>query len=312
MLLKEPQEEIQGVELDSKEEEGAKISRVRIKTPEAAERMGKKMGNYITLEAPGLKEKDSVLQEKVSQLLAQELAEVMQLDKEAKKTVLVVGLGNWNVTPDALGPRVIGDLLVTRHIISLEPTVLGPGFRPVAAISPGVLGLTGIETGEIIQSLVERIKPDMLVVVDALAARKMDRLYTTLQIADTGINPGSGIGNKRLAINKETIGVPVLALGVPTVVDAITIAADAMDKLAEAMSREAAKGSSIYQVLQELSWDEKKALLAEVLTPYNGNLIVTPKEVDTLVADIARLMAGAINAALHPKIDYDDASKYLH
>jgi spore protease len=313
MLLKEPVEkEMAGVDAETVDEGEVKIHRVRITTPQAAEKMGKVMGTYVTLEAPGLRKKDSRLQEVVSQALARELVNIMGMEKEAGKTVLVVGLGNWNVTPDALGPRVIQGLLVTRHILNLEPETLGEGFRPVSAISPGVLGLTGIETGEIVQGLVERVKPDMLLTVDALAARNIDRLHTTIQISDTGIYPGSGVGNHRLPINQETMGIPVFALGVPTVVDAVTIAVDAMDRLVGSLTASVADDSKVYQVLKDMSWSDKKELLSEVLSPYNGNLMVTPKEVDTLIEDTARLIAGGINAALHPNIDAEDASKYLH
>jgi spore protease len=313
MLLKEPPgRDLPGVESESLQEGDLHISRVQVSSPEAAEKLGKVMGRYITLEAPGLRRKDPGLQEEVSQALARELTALMGLDPEGARTVLVVGLGNWNVTPDALGPRVVQGLLVTRHILTLEPDTLGPGFRPVAALSPGVLGLTGVETGEIIQGLVEKVQPDLILTVDALAARRLDRLHTTIQISDTGIHPGSGVGNRRLPINRETMGRPVFALGVPTVVDAVTIAADAMDQLVGSLRASAGEESKVYQVLQDMSWEDKRGLLAEVLSPYNGNLMVTPKEVDTLIEDTARLMAGAINAALHPGIEPGDASKYLH
>ncbi len=313
MLLQEPSGgDIPGVESQSLEEGDMHISRVKVTSPEAAEKLGKVMGSYITIEARGLRRKDPQLQEEVSQALARELGLLMGLEKEAKKTVLVIGLGNWNVTPDALGPRVVQGLLVTRHILALEPETLGPGFRSVAALSPGVLGLTGVETGEIVQGLVEKVRPDMILTVDALAARNMERLHTTIQIADTGIHPGSGVGNRRLPINRETMGMPVYALGVPTVVDAVTIAVDAMNQLVESLKDSAGEESKVYQVLRDMSWDDKRRLLTEVLSPYNGNLMVTPKEVDTLIEDTARLIAGGINAALHPNIEPADASKYLH
>lgn len=274
--------------------------------------MRKLMGNYITLEVPRLREKNSALKEVVSQVLARELGIITGLGQDENKTVLVVGLGNWNVTPDALGPRVVGDLLVTRHILQLEPETLGHGFRSVAAISPGVLGLTGIETGEIIQGLVEKVRPDLLLVVDALAARSMERLHTTIQITDTGIHPGSGVGNRRFAINSSTIGIPVFAMGVPTVVDAVTIAVDAMDKVVASFTASVEKESKFYKVLEELDAEGKKKLFSEVLSPYNGNLMVAPKEIDVLIEDTARLIAGSINAALHPAIEPEDAAKYLH
>ena len=312
MIVKKPGAEIPGVEMEVVEQEDIKISRVSIETPQAAEQMHKLMGSYITLEVPGLREKNSVLKEKVSQVLSRELGIITGLGQDEDKTVLVIGLGNWNVTPDALGPRVVGRLLVTRHILQLEPETLGHGFRSVAAISPGVLGLTGIETGEIIQGLVEKVSPDLLLVIDALAARSVERLHTTIQITDTGIHPGSGVGNRRFAINSSTIGIPVFALGVPTVVDAVTIAADAMDKIVASFTASVEKESNFYKVLEELDIDGKKKLFSEVLSPYNGNLMVAPKEIDVLIEDTARLIAGSINATLHHAIEAEDASKYLH
>lgn len=312
MIVEKPEAEIPGVKMEVVEQEDMKISRVSIETSQAAEQMRKLMGNYITLEVPGLREKNSVLKERVSQVLARELGIITGLGQDENKTVLVVGLGNWNVTPDALGPRVVGDLLVTRHILQLEPETLGQVFRSVAAISPGVLGLTGIETGEIIQGLVEKIRPDLLLVVDALAARSMERLHATIQITDTGIHPGSGVGNRRFAINSSTIGIPVFAMGVPTVVDAVTIAVDAMDKVVASFAASVEKESKFYKVLEDLDAEGKKKLFSEVLTPYNGNLMVAPKDIDVLIEDTARLIAGSINASLHPAIEADDAAKYLH
>lgn len=229
MLMGEVKEEIPGVTAQTETFGEITVTRVSVDTPEAAERMGKQQGRYITLEAPGLRQKNTPLQDEVSTRFTKELANMIELQPDT--TVLVVGLGNWNVTPDALGPRVVEDLLVTRHILQMEPETLGEGFRSLAAIAPGVLGITGVETSEIIQGLVEKVKPDILIAVDALAARNLNRLHTTIQLADTGITPGSGVGNKRLAINHETIGIPVIAVGVPTVVDAVTIADDLINHL---------------------------------------------------------------------------------
>jgi len=143
----------------------------------------------------------------------------------------VVGLGNWNATPDSLGPKVLENLMVTRHLLEMSPPELRKGLRPVAALAPGVLGLTGIETGEIIMGVVDRMGAKAVICIDALASRSVDRLCSTIQISDTGIHPGAGVGNRRLAINKETLGIPVIAIGVPTVVHAVTIISDAMNLL---------------------------------------------------------------------------------
>ena len=310
LLMGEVRQEIPGVQLDTEDVDGIHITRVEITTREAEKRMGKKQGKYITLEAPGLRQKNTELQEKVARHFTKELLSIINID--AKASVLVIGLGNWNVTPDALGPRVVKDLLVTRHILELQPETLGEGFRPVSALAPGVLGITGVETSEIIQGLVEKVKPDLLIAIDALAARNLSRLHTTIQIADTGITPGSGVGNKRLGISRETIGIPVIAVGVPTVVDAVTIADDLISHLLAALMQEAGESSPVYKVVRSIAEGDKRAVMAEVLEPYGGRLMVTPKEIDTLVEDMARLLAGAINAALHPAIASEEAGKYLH
>ncbi|MGI6658431.1 MAG: GPR endopeptidase [Dethiobacteraceae bacterium] len=310
MLVGEVDREIPGVQVETEEKERLRISRVHISSPEAEQRMGKQQGKYITLEAPGLRQKNTELQDMVSRQFTKELLSMVELADNS--SVLIVGLGNWNVTPDALGPRVVKDLLVTRHILALEPETLGEGFRAVSAISPGVLGITGVETGEIIQGLVEKVRPDLLIAVDALAARSLTRLHTTIQIADTGITPGSGVGNKRLKISHETIGIPVIAVGVPTVVDAVTIADDLTSHLLEAIMREAGPESPVYKVIQSIAEGDRRAVMSEVLEPYGGRLMVTPKEIDTLVEDTAKLLAGGLNAALHPAIQSADSGKYLH
>ena len=184
-----------------------------------------------------------------------------------QQSVLAIGLGNWNVTPDALGPRVVRELFVTRHILDLKPEILGEGYRSVAAVAPGVLGITGIETGEIIRGITEYVKPDIIVAIDALAAQRMSRLHTTIQVSDTGIVPGSGVGNRRLGINRQTIGIPVYAIGVPTVVDAVTIAGDSMDHLAEALKRESAQGNMFANIVQKMNWEEKEILLKRCCSP---------------------------------------------
>ncbi|HHU29453.1 MAG: GPR endopeptidase [Bacillota bacterium] len=310
MLLGKVPEEIPGVAMEKDDFGEIQVTRVRIETAEAGERMGKKQGNYVTLEVPGLRQKNTELQENVARQFTKELLAMANLQDDS--SVLVIGLGNWNVTPDALGPRVVRDLLVTRHILALEPETLGEGYRPVSALAPGVLGITGVETSEIIQALIEKVQPDLLIAVDALAARNLRRLHTTIQIADSGITPGSGVGNRRLAISREIIGIPVIAIGVPTVVDAVTIADDLMSQLLHLMMQEAGVDSPVYKVVQSIAEGDKRAVMAESLSPYGGRLMVTPKEIDTLVEDMARLLAGGINAALHPAIHREESEKYLH
>lgn len=302
------QGEIEGVRSEKEGDEDITIHRVSITTQQGAARMGKPMGNYITLEVPGLRKKNTALQDKIIQVFYKELQRMLSLN--GQKSVLVIGLGNWNVTPDALGPRVVRELFVTRHIFKLKPEILGNGYRSVCAVSPGVLGITGIETGEIIRGIAEHVKPDLIIAVDALAAHRMSRLHTTIQVSDTGIIPGSGVGNRRLAIDRQTMGVPVYAIGVPTVVDAVTIAGDSMDKMAEAMRKESPQGNVFAGIVQKMNWEEKRNIIKEVLEPYAGDLIVTPKEIDALIEDISLVIAASLDAALHPQIAREEDKRF--
>lgn len=304
--------EIPGVLVERQQLDNISVNRVIVENDEGSETIGKPVGHYVTIDVPKLKEKDPDLIEKVCKVLAEELKKITG-EISVKSTFLVIGLGNWNVTPDSLGPKVVQKLIVTRHLLELMPDSFNPdkGIRSVCALAPGVLGITGIETGEIIKGLVEKIKPDMVLAIDALAARSMERISTTIQIADTGVYPGSGIGNHRMGITKETIGVPVIAIGVPTVVDAATMANDTLDMLLGQFSRQATPGSEFYKLLEELNKDEKFSLIQEVLHPFVGQLVVTPKEIDSLIETTAKTLAGGINLALHPGIDYSEVSTFL-
>jgi len=228
-----------------------------------------------------------------------------------RDNLLVIGLGNWNVTPDALGPKVVSRLMVTRHLLEYVPDQVDEGVRPVCAVSPGVLGITGIETGEIVRGIVDRVKPDVVIAIDALASRKMERVNTTIQIADTGISPGSGVGNKRMELSRETLGVPVIAIGVPTVVDAATMANDTIDLVIDNLIREAKEDSHFYNMLKNIDRNEKYQLIQEVLQPYVGNLVVTPKEIDDVVDRIAKVIANGLNIALHQGITLNDVNRYV-
>lgn len=184
-------------------------------------------------------------------------------------------------------------------------------MRPVCAIAPGVLGITGIETGEIVKGVVEKIKPGLVIAIDALASRKMERVSTTIQISDTGISPGSGVGNKRMELSSNTLGVPVIAIGVPTVVDAATMANDTIDLVLDTMVKEAGQGTDFYNMLKTIDRDEKYELIKEVLSPYIGNLIVTPKEIDDIIEKISKAVANGLNIALHEGITLADVNRYI-
>jgi GPR endopeptidase len=304
-LTRKTREDIPGVMVETAENEDVLITRVNIATPEAERMMGKLQGRYVTIEAQGLRDKNTPLQEKVMKFLADELVELAQLPAQA--VVLVVGLGNWNITPDALGPRAVDKIVVTRHLQGMLSPELKGGVRAVCAIAPGVLGITGMETAEIVQGIVSKIKPNLVIAVDALAAASSHRVITTIQLADTGISPGSGVGNKRFGLNRESLGVPVIAIGVPTVVHASTIAMDTIDTL-----QEHASFARYFKSLENLTDQERQTIVRQVLPETLGDLMVTPKEVDRLIEDIADVVAGGINQAMHPHIDYENIHMYLH
>jgi spore protease len=302
--------EIPGVSIKEEGEEGIKVTRVKILDERGEKAMGKPVGDYITIEAPGLLERDLDLEERVAKVLANIVSELAQLKKESH--VLVVGLGNWNVTPDALGPRVVSNIVVTRHLKEYAPFQFGDEIRSVSAFSPGVLGITGIETAEILKGVVDRVKPDLVITIDALASRRLERLSTTIQISNTGISPGSGIGNRRLSITYESLGVPVIAIGVPTVVDAVTIAHDTIDYLVKELSKETSKESMFYKILENMKEQEKYTLIEEVLSPHVQNLVVTPKEIDLLIKNIASVISRGINLALQPGLTEKEMNQLLH
>jgi len=301
--------EIPGVSIDEKEEDGIKVVKVSILNDEGAKAMGKPIGDYITIEAPDLRYRDIELEDKVAQKLADVVKEISNVNVNIK--TLVIGLGNWNVTPDALGPKVIENIIVTRHLKELAPLQFGDNICSVSAMAPGVLGITGIETAEIVKSIVDKIKPDLVITIDALASRRIERLATTIQISNTGISPGSGIGNKRSAINMESLGVPVVAVGVPTVVDAATIANDAIDHLESTLVKNTTRNSPLYNVLKNMDKEDKYALIKEVLSP-DENLIVTPKEIDLFIKNISSILSRGINLALQPNLTVDEMNQLVH
>lgn len=303
-------QEISGVEVNREEEKTHTITRVKVIDKNGSNKMNKPIGSYITVEAPSLKKADQDLKDEMSKVLAKELRELGKFNKLTK--TLIVGLGNWNVTPDALGPKVVDRVLVTRHFFKAYNKKEDESMAQVSAIAPGVMGLTGIETSEIIKGIVEKTKPDIVIAIDALASRKMERVSTTIQISDTGISPGSGVGNKRKALNKDYLGVPVIAVGIPMVVDAATMVNDTIDLIVGALKEQATVGGKFYSMLEEMESHEKHALIKQVLTPYMPNVMVTPKEIDDLINDLSQVVANGLNISLHPGIDLKDVNRYLN
>ena len=297
------QVEVQGVVLEEEydKEREIRVTTVRIETENCAKTMGKPVGTYLTIEAPNLSSPDEGIHREVSEELAKYLIEVMKKiipESEHDKEVLVIGLGNRQATPDALGPYVADNLNVTRHIVKEygKYAALEEMNCVVSAIVPGVMAQTGMETAEIIKGVVRETKPDLLIVIDALAARNSRRLNRTIQIADTGINPGSGVGNYRNAITKETIGVPVIAIGVPTVVDAVTIVSDTMENLLSALeTSESLKGVGL--VLGGYSEAEKYELIKELIAPNLNSMFMTPKDIDETVKRLSYTISEGLNLA---------------
>ncbi len=277
---------IPGVSEDEKTFPDAHVSRITIEMESAARRLGKPIGQYITIEAPKLTQRDTQTFHAVSQILSDEL-DFLLPEETGSGSVLVVGLGNRYITPDALGPRVVEHTFVTRHITQHLPDIIGEPMRAVAAVAPGVLGTTGVETLEMLRGLVERVQPSVVIAIDALASRRSGRINTTIQLTDTGIHPGSGVGNNgRLGLTPESLGVPVIAIGVPTVVLASTISQDTVSLIVEQTGLYAEK-------------DRMMRLAEQVLQEEFGPMIVTPKEIDTIVADMAGILAEGINLCLH-------------
>lgn len=297
--LQKNKKEVRGVRFFEEEKDnGVVVSTVVIETENASSAMGRPRGTYVTIEAPEMIEEDEGYHRDISMELAQSLREMLPektVEKDLKKglevSVLIVGLGNRDVTPDALGPRVVDNLFITRHIMNEfgKYAFADEDVSKVSGIVPGVMAQTGMECVEILRGVVKETKPDFVITVDALAARSVKRLGRTIQLTDTGITPGSGIGNHRNAINKKSVGVPVISLGVPTVVDAATIVSDAMTTLIEAMS---------LSDLQKLDEHERQELARELLSPQLNGLFVTPKNIDDSIKQLSFLISEGLNIAL--------------
>lgn len=302
--------EADGLVVDEKEINDVKITTVDIIDEKGEEIMGKPKGRYITLEMPEYTHYDGDIKDNVAHILGDTLSKL--IDTNDEKLALVVGLGNWNVTPDALGPDVVEKIMVTRHLKKIMPDKIDDSVRAVCAIAPGVLGITGIETGEIIKSLVDKIKPDMVICVDALASRSLSRVARTIQVSNTGISPGAGVGNNRMEINEKVLGIPVIAIGVPTVVDAATVANDSMDLVLDEMIKQSTEGGEFYNILKSIDRNEKNSLIRSLLNPYVGDLMVTPKEVDDIIDSVSKIISDGINLALQPSLDMEDINKFLN
>ncbi len=268
------------------------VTRISITTEEASRIVGKPMGNFITLEIDGFADTDPEKLEQNAMLLAKELKAL--LPNVAGK-ILVVGLGNRKITPDSLGPCVLDRVMVTNHVMEYLNSKDTSDFQAVSAISPGVMGITGMETVEIVKGVVERYHPSAVIAIDALCAATPGRMFSTVQLTDTGIHPGSGVGNRRDGLNQETLGVPVIAIGIPTVVDSNAIVHTALTAFFEANS----------------SLEEAEHMIQGMMQHVDTKLFVSPKDIDNLIAKSARVVAGGINLALHKNIDLSYAENFV-
>ncbi len=287
--------EVDGIEAEEEQiTDKIKVTRVKITDEQGEQAIGKKQGNYITIDIQKMNIITEEEAEKASETLANELRKLVENKIQSKEDVLIVGLGNEEVTPDALGPNVVKDIEVTRHIINYLPQYIDENARPVSAIAPGVLGTTGIETLEVIKGVVDNIKPKLLIVIDALASRSMERISSTIQLSDTGIVPGAGVGNTRKELTENTLGIPVIALGIPTVVETAVVVNDALDLFIEKLQQEANSNDYLNQLKEEDNYEQIK----EALLPKDFNFIVTPKEIDELILNMSEVVARGINMSM--------------
>ena len=288
-------QQIEGVE--STEEninENIKVSRVKITNQNGEQALGKPIGNYITIDVKKLKIAGEDEIQKASETLSNELRKIIDMHTDKQGEILIVGLGNIYVTPDALGPKVTNEIDVTRHIIKYLPQYVEEGTRPVSAIAPGVLGTTGIETVEILKGIVDNTKPKLLIVIDALASRSIDRISSTIQISDTGIVPGAGVGNTRQEISQNSLGIPVVSIGIPTVVELATLVSDGIDIFIDRLQEKAESNEHLNKLQQNDKYEEVK----EALNVGEYNMIVTPKEIDDLIENMKDVVARGINFAV--------------
>ncbi|MBQ9096812.1 MAG: GPR endopeptidase [Clostridia bacterium] len=283
-----------GIEHKTEYYDDVKVTIVNVTNENGQRAINKSVGTYITIEAKTLRHLTDYERENVEDVFSQKLRKLLE-DKGIGRNdvVLIAGLGNDSITPDALGPQTVEKLDITRHIMEYMPDAVIDGTRPVCAIAPGVLGNTGIETIEIIKGVVDKIKPKAVIAIDALASRSTARVGTTVQISDTGIEPGAGVGNRRKGITEKTLDIPVIAVGVPTVIDAATIVDDAVEQVVSAM-----KKAGLPAYFSQFDEEERYKMIRSAMDE-TANMMVTPKEVDTIISDVSEVVAGGINKGLH-------------
>lgn len=284
------------------------VNNVKVLTDEASENIGKPVGNYITIECEDMKGPDREIHDTIIQILTEKIQELVSIEKDDK--VLIVGLGNEFVTPDAIGPKVVSKAIVTGHLYDMWEEDMQSVFSRVYAISPGVMGQTGVETVDIVKGVVDKIKPKVVIVVDALASRRIERVNSTIQISDTGITPGAGIGNNRKGLNEETLGVKVIAVGVPTVISTTTLISDSIDYIIEELAKSTSEDEKLSSMLK-ISDERKYNIINDILQPYTANMFVTPKEIDQVVERLSNIIANAINLSINGGLTKEDINDFM-
>lgn len=288
-------ENIPGIETsESTVNDNIKTNIVKITNEQGKQAIGKPIGTYVTVDIKNLKLATNEDIQKASDVVKDELKKIIDSHCESQDEILVVGLGNQFVTPDSLGPKVVSEIEVTKHFIKYTPQYVVEGTRSVCAIAPGVLGTTGIETSEIIRGIVDKVQPKMLIVIDSLASKSIERISSTVQISDTGIVPGGGVGNAREELSEKSIGIPVIAIGVPMVVESAVLVNDCLDLFIGKLQNEAKSNDYLNELKEKDNYGEIK----ESLNPTGYNMIVTPKEIDDLIENMKDIVSTAINSAV--------------
>lgn len=264
-----------------------------------SKKINKKAGDYYLIDISNENINDSESLLKIESFFTKQLKQILKKENiNSKSKGLIVGLGNMNITPDSLGPKVVDKVIVTRHIFELDESKIDEGISNICALSPGVMGTTGIETSDIIKAIIDKIQIDYVIVIDALAAGDIKRINKTIQVTNAGISPGSGVGNRRKELSKEILGIPVIAIGVPTVVDAVTIASSTIEYMTETEQFKDALGDFAH-----LTLEQKKEIINLILSPSGLNMIVAPKEVDIDIDNLSEVISGAIDHAVHELVE---------
>ena len=288
------EDEIDGIECEEEEFDDIKVTRVSITNKNGEEALKKPIGSYITIDVKKINNISVEKEDKIVETIAKELSNVV--DKHIKKDeeIMIVGLGNLHSTPDSLGSRVVNEVEITRHIKLYLPQYIDENTRAISAISPGVLGTTGIESAEVIKGIVDKVKPKMIIAIDSLCSKNVSRINKSIQISDTGIVPGGGVGNAREELSLKSLGIPVVAIGVPTVVEMASITNDCLDLFIENLQKKAESNDVLNQLKEEDNYEKIK----EALIPSDYNFIVTPKEIDDLIESMKNVISRGINDAL--------------